>query len=498
MRVIRATRDSEALGRFRAALREAGYSSEQVRAALKTDEHHSASPGEVIVFERRLAGTSPLEVLTRMFLIGSTVSAMDLAASLPTMPVAELELMGLAEQVDGGVRCPIRVFVHGDILLACDRSYYGDSKRTDADVVMGVTSPASLLADITVRKKVPRALDLGTGGGIQALLLANHCERVVAVDINPRAIDFTDLNAALNGFDNIEARLGSWFEPVGDERFDIITANPPYVISPDSTYLYRDSGMPADSLCRQLVADMARHLEEGGMGHILVSCALREGEEWAAPLRHWLMDCGCDAWLLHYLTEDPMTQAAKWNGPLIADGLGAYEAAIDRWMAYYRSQGIEQISFAAVIMRRREGRSNWIREDSVRSRIGSSSEQVIRAFAAEDFLQSLGSDRELLGHRFSLLPGHRLDQTLAAENGVWGLKEATLTQTEGFAFRGGLDVMSMSLLGRLDGSVTLGQAVAQATKELGFSPEDAQHVEDAGIQMVRRLYQLGFLVRSDA
>jgi hypothetical protein len=167
-------------------------------------------------------------------------------------------------------------------------------------------------------------------------------------------------------------------------------------------------------------------------------------------------------------------------------------------MAYYHSQGIEQIAFAAVIMRRREGRSNWIREDSVRSRIGSSSEQVIRAFAAEDFLQSMGSDRELLGHRFSLLPGHRLDQTLAAENGVWGLKEATLTQTEGFAFRGGLDVMSMSLLGRLDGTVTLGQAVAQASQELGFSPEDAQHVEDTGIQMVRRLYQLGFLVRSDA
>jgi SAM-dependent methyltransferase len=498
MKSTRTTRDAEALGRFKAALGEAGYASEQVRAALKADEHYSASPGEAIVFERRLAGTSPLEVLTRMFLIGSTVAAADLEASLPTMPVSKLERMGLAERVDGGVRCPLRIFAHGDILLACDRSYYGDSKRSDADVVMGVTSPASLLADITVRKPVPRALDLGTGGGIQALLLANHCERVVAVDINPRAIDFTELNAALNGFDNIEARLGSWFEPVADERFDIITANPPYVISPDSTYLYRDSGLPADSLCRQLVSDMAGFLEEGGLGHILVSCALRAGEEWAAPLRRWLLDTGCDAWLLHYLTEDPMTQAAKWNGPLIAEGLPAYGAAIDRWMAYYRREGIEQIAFAAVILRRRSGGSNWIREDSVHNRIGSSSAQVMRAFAAEDFLQGLGSDRELLGHRFSLLPGHRLDQSLVAENGVWGLQEATLTQTEGFAFRGGLDLMSMRLLGRLDGTQTLGQAVAQAIQELGFSPEDAEHVEDTGIQMVRRLYQLGFLVRSDS
>ncbi|HEY3194163.1 MAG TPA: class I SAM-dependent methyltransferase [Candidatus Dormibacteraeota bacterium] len=497
MRAVRATRDAEALSRFKAALREAGYTSEQVRAALKTDEHYSPSPGEVIVFERRVAGTSPLEVLTRMFLIGSTVAAADLEASLPTMPVRELELMGLAERVEGGVRCPMRIFAHGDILLACDRSYYGDSKGTDADVVMGVTSPASLLADITVRKRVPRALDLGTGGGIQALLLANHCERVVAVDINPRAIDFTELNAALNGFDNVEARLGSWFEPVAGELFDIITANPPYVISPDSTYLYRDSGLPADSLCRQLVSDMARHLEEGGMGHILVCCALRAGEEWAAPLRRWLEDSDCDAWLLHYLTEDPMTQAAKWNGPLIAEGLPAYGGALDRWMAYYRSQGIEQIAFAAVILRRRSGRSNWIREDSVRNRMGSASGQVMRAFAAEDFLQALGSDRELLGHRFALLPGHRLDQSLVAESGVWALQEATLTQTEGFAFHGGLDLISMRLLGRLDGTETLGQAVGQAVQELGLSSEDAERVEDAGIQMARRLYQLGFLVRSD-
>ncbi|HEV8612955.1 MAG TPA: hypothetical protein VGQ73_05550, partial [Gemmatimonadales bacterium] len=87
MKSTRTTRDAEALGRFKAALGEAGYASEQVRAALKADEHYSASPSEAIVFERRLAGTSPLEVLTRMFLIGSTVAAADLEASLPTMPV---------------------------------------------------------------------------------------------------------------------------------------------------------------------------------------------------------------------------------------------------------------------------------------------------------------------------------------------------------------------------------------------------------------------------
>jgi len=429
-------------------------------------------------------------------MIGQAVDSSEAEKSLGAGSLRALEGAGLLERKGGALRATVRLVPHGDIVVACDRAYYADTDTPGSAVVSGVTHPAILLADLTVRKGVHSALDLGTGGGIQALLLARHCERVVAVDVNPRALEFARMNADLNGIDNIELRLGSWFEPVAGERFDIVTANPPYVMSPDSTFLYRDSGMKADSLCRHIVREIPEHLEEGGFGHVLISWALRDGEEWSAPLRDWVSGLGCDAWLLHYLTEDPLTQAGKWNQPLAAESLKTYGAALDRWTDYYRREGIDQIAFGAVVLRRRSGPDNWVRADSFRAGRGSSAGLLLRVFEAEDFLRSLAHEGMLFAETFDLVPEHRLEQRLRSSQGEWRQEEATLTLTQGISFSGGLDVSTAQLLIHLDGKRTLRQAIADTSQELGLDAGDANALAATGLAMAKRLYQLGFLVRA--
>src|SRR5207244_12445744 len=63
---------------------------------------------------------------------------------------------------------------------------------------------------------------------------------------------------------NIEVRLGSLFEAVAGERFDLITCNPPYVISPENRWAYRDSGLQGDEISRRVMLAAADHLAEGG------------------------------------------------------------------------------------------------------------------------------------------------------------------------------------------------------------------------------------------
>jgi len=88
-------------------------------------------------------------------------------------------------------------------------------------------------------------------------------------------------------------REGSFFEPVEGRRFELVTSNPPYVISPESAFLFRDSGLEGDAVSRQVVEWAPAFLEEGAFAQMLVSWAVPPGAEWSAPLRscqrdgHW-------------------------------------------------------------------------------------------------------------------------------------------------------------------------------------------------------------------
>jgi len=138
--------------------------------------------------------------------------------------------------------------------------------------VASYTPTASWLAALTPRRRVGRALDIGTGSGAQALLAARHSDQVIATDLNPRAVAFTALNAALNGIDNLEVRLGSLFDPVAGETFDLITCNAPYVVSPEDRWQYRDAaGFEADQLSQTVVIEVPKHLNQDGVGCVLVS-----------------------------------------------------------------------------------------------------------------------------------------------------------------------------------------------------------------------------------
>jgi release factor glutamine methyltransferase len=107
-------------------------------------------------------------------------------------------------------------------------------------------SPAVLIprpeTETLIEAALPRltptasCLELGTGSGAIAVTLA--CQRpearVVATEASAAAIEVARGNARALGCEaRIEFLLGSWYEPVGARRFDLIIANPPYVAAGD-------------------------------------------------------------------------------------------------------------------------------------------------------------------------------------------------------------------------------------------------------------------------
>ena len=271
------------LASLRARFAVAGFTTERLEQTFGGGRLSFAAV-DIDVYRRRLEAGEPFAGLVRLFLLGLSLDVAEAAAALGSIGCEPLEQAGLLEEGGGVERATVKIVPHGDLLIASDRDADGP---TGSGWVAGLHPPSVTLAKLTVRREVRRALDVCTGNGIQALLASRHAETVVATDINARALEIAGLNCSLNGSSNVELRQGSYFEPAGNERFDLITCNPPYVISPESTYAYRDSGLPGDTVSRLAVQEASRALTEGGFAHILISWAHPPGDPWST-LKQWL------------------------------------------------------------------------------------------------------------------------------------------------------------------------------------------------------------------
>jgi release factor glutamine methyltransferase len=119
-----------------------------------------------------------------------------------------------------------------------------------------------------------RMLDMGTGSGAIAVSVA-HARRdahVTALDLSPAALDVARENAGINGA-SVRFLQSDWFAALGDERFELIASNPPYIAAGDEHLSQGDlrfepAGALTDhadglSALRIIIAGARKHLVAG-------------------------------------------------------------------------------------------------------------------------------------------------------------------------------------------------------------------------------------------
>ncbi|MCO7564049.1 class I SAM-dependent methyltransferase [Pseudomonas sp. S 311-6] len=128
--------------------------------------------------------------------------------------------------------------------------------------------------------RVQHAVDIGCGTGIGALIIARAAPhaQVSALDINPLALRYTAINAALAGVGNVSVEPSDLLDGVSG-TFDLIVANPPYMLDAGQRVYRHGGGALGAQLSLRIVEQACQRLAPGGTLLLYTGVAIVEGRD---------------------------------------------------------------------------------------------------------------------------------------------------------------------------------------------------------------------------
>lgn len=350
---------------IRRLLNEAGYGEAQVADRLGLPDPDLGANEQAALWAWRARGTDALSLAIRLFLLERAVGETAARRGLGAASTDALLALGLVRRQGARLEPTAQLSLHADRIIAGDRTPATRS-RADADLALGPTNATRLLDRCTLRAPVRRALDLGTGTGYLALRLSDHATEVVGTDVSARALAFARFNAGLARAARVRFVRSDRFEALGRQRFDLITGNLPFVISPDRRYVYRDAGLPADDFLGSVVSAAGVHLVEGGRAQFLGQWVC-DGDHATEEerLATWTAAAGCDALVWRFQVEPVDRYAARWVAGPTETSAPERERRMARWLAHYHSAGIRSIATGLLTLRRRKAPRHFLQIEDV-------------------------------------------------------------------------------------------------------------------------------------
>jgi release factor glutamine methyltransferase len=157
-----------------------------------------------------------------------------------------------------------------------EREFFGLPFRVGPGVL--IPRPDTELIVELALERLPqrgRLLDMGTGSGAIAVACAHSRKdaAVTALDLSDDALAIARANAAANGA-AVRFLQSDWFTALGDERFELIASNPPYIAAGNvhlsqGDLRFEPVGALTDhadglSALRTIIDGAPAHLEPGG------------------------------------------------------------------------------------------------------------------------------------------------------------------------------------------------------------------------------------------
>ena len=226
-----------------------------------------------------------MDMLLELLMDGNPVEVDRLSSRFSSAFIDTAIDMRLAKNIGRFLESKVCLFPCFGKYLVTDRA----AKNTRINQVMWLWGESYILGGIVKRIPRRRAIDIGTGSGVHAILASDHCERVVSVNISLRAIEFAKFNCALNGIDNVDFVLGDVFSSV-ELTCDLLLANPPY--APDSAAQAGDNfwsgGVEGTEIMQRIVEEIPTRLDPDGVCHLIALYPNPRGTKIRDHFDRWL------------------------------------------------------------------------------------------------------------------------------------------------------------------------------------------------------------------
>lgn len=301
--------------------------------------------------------------LLRLFFLESVERVDALRAAFDDMELARMLRAGLLRTTRAaGARCVVarvRIDPVDDLLILADRRFSahdpGALGLPAGDPVYPPSSDSLLLAEAATAASGP-ALDLGTGSGVLGLRLARAGNPVRAIDINPRAVALSALNAHLNRIADFESVEADLYRREGSRQFATIVANPPFVTSPhENAPSFHAGGPTGDRVLRRILRGLTRALADDGRAFAIAHIGLRAGRDLEAVAAVWFRDFAGSALVVEIERGDAVDLAAAQALYALDRGLSAYADEVRQWADFLRFHAIETVA-AILVAARQDGR----------------------------------------------------------------------------------------------------------------------------------------------